>query len=115
GGLLGGGALLGVARFDLGAAALEHLAVGVGGAERLLLRQQVIASVAVTDAHFLADAAKIFDAFKQGDLHGPACYWTANGSRASSRASLMARASSRCFLAETAVMRAGTILPFSLI
>ena len=40
-------------------------------------------------------------------------YFTTYGIKARKRARLMALANSRCFLAETAVMRDGTILPRS--
>ena len=40
-------------------------------------------------------------------------YFTAYGSKAKKRARLIARANSRCFLAETAVIRDGTIFPRS--
>ena len=50
-------AALGVALFDRGALDLELLAVGFGGAQRLVLRQQEVAGVAVLDGDFVADVA----------------------------------------------------------
>jgi hypothetical protein len=50
----------------------ERFAVGLVGAERLLLRQKEIARETVANSHFVADGAEIFDAFKKDDLHGRA-------------------------------------------
>src|SRR5262249_39162099 len=99
--------------FDLGALRFELGFIGFGDAQRLVVRQQEIAREAIAHLHDIADAAEIFDAFQQNEFHGGGSYCTANGSSASSRARLMAIERSRCFFAETAVMRAGTILPFS--
>ena len=64
----GGFAALGIALFDRGALALELLAVGFGGAQRLVLRQQIIAGVAVLDGDFVADVAVLADALEQNDF-----------------------------------------------
>ncbi len=54
---------------ELGALALEHLAVVFGGAQRFLLRQQEVAGVAVLDGDDVAHLAELADALKQDDLH----------------------------------------------
>jgi hypothetical protein len=62
-------AALGILGFDAFAIALEHLAVGLVGAQRLAVRQQVVAGVAVLHADHVADGAELFDAFEQDDIH----------------------------------------------
>src|SRR5690606_9654189 len=54
---------------DLGALLLEAGAIGRGGAQRLLLRQQEVAGVPVLDADFVADMADAADALEQNDFH----------------------------------------------
>ena len=59
----------GVVGFDLGAVGFEDLAVGFVGAQRLLVRQQEVAGVAVLDVHDIADPAQLLDAFEEDDFH----------------------------------------------
>ena len=47
----------------------EPLAVGFGGAQRLVLRQEEVAGVAVLDGDFVADVAGLADALEQNDFH----------------------------------------------
>jgi hypothetical protein len=63
-----------IAGLELRALALEALAVGRGGSERLALRQQEIAGEAVLDGHHVAHLAKPADALKKDHLHGR-CSW----------------------------------------
>jgi hypothetical protein len=56
-------------RLDAGAVALEHLAVGGVGAQRLAARKQEVTGVAVLHLHFVADGAELLDALEQDDLH----------------------------------------------
>ena len=49
---------------------LEIFAVGLGGAQRLLLRQQEVAGKAVLHLHLVAHLAELLDAFEQDHLHG---------------------------------------------
>ena len=65
-----------IARFQLRLLGLEIFAVGLGGAQRLLLRQQEVAGEAVLDAHFVAHLAELLDAFEQDHLHGASSYFT---------------------------------------
>ena len=62
-------AALGIALFDRGALVFEPLAVGFGGAQRLLLRQEEVAGEAVLDGDFVADVADPADALEQNDFH----------------------------------------------
>ena len=73
------GLLLGleVARLELGALGLEALEVGFGGAQRLALRQEEVAGVAVLDVDDVAHLAELGDAFEQNDLHVLPPYLTA--------------------------------------
>ena len=59
----------GVLRLQLDLAALERLDVGVRRAQRLALRQQEVAGIAVLDVHDLAHLAQLGHAFQQNDLH----------------------------------------------
>src|SRR5690606_29088713 len=72
--LLGDGArlllALQIAGFQLRALRLEALAVGVRGPERLALRQQEVARIAVAHAHHVAHLADLGDAFEKNDFHG---------------------------------------------
>ncbi len=68
--LFGFAALVGIVRFDLCAVGLEDLLVGLVGAQRLLVGQQEVAGVTVLDGNDIADAAELFDAFEQNDIHG---------------------------------------------
>src|SRR4029079_13415835 len=61
---------VGILFLDPRAVRLEHFAVGVVGAQRLLARQQVVARKAVLDLHHIADGAELLDAFKQDHFHG---------------------------------------------
>src|SRR5262249_6425457 len=62
--------LLEIARFELRFLSLEIVAIGLCGAQRLLLRQEKVAGEAVLHLHFVAHLAELFDAFKQYHLHG---------------------------------------------
>ena len=62
-------AALFVALFDVGALDCELAAVGFGGAQRLALRQEEVAGVAVLDGDFVADVAVTADALEQNDFH----------------------------------------------
>src|SRR4029077_4370245 len=62
--------LLEVARFKLRLLTLEIIAIGPGGAQCLLLRQEKVAGKAVLHLHFVAHLAELFDAFEQNHLHG---------------------------------------------
>src|SRR5688572_19084880 len=76
GGNAGGGlAALLIALFDRGAFLLELGAVGFGGAQGLLLRQQIIAGEPVLDGDLVADMAQTADALEQNDFHlgSPCC------------------------------------------
>ena len=66
------GLLLGleVARLELDALCLETLLVGLGGAQRLAVRQEEIAGIAVLDFDGLAHLAELRHAFEQNDFHG---------------------------------------------
>src|SRR5262249_60758610 len=66
-GLLAAGEVVGL---QLGALLLEAGLVGVGGAKRLLLRQEVVAGEAGLHAHHLAHLAELLDALEQDDVHG---------------------------------------------
>jgi hypothetical protein len=69
-GLGGGfGPGFGVARLELGLAGLESLHVGRGGAQRLVLGQQIVAREAVLDRDDLAHLAKLGHAFEKDHLH----------------------------------------------
>src|SRR5690606_39747246 len=59
-----------VACLELGALALELLLVGFVGAQRLALRQQEVARVAVPDFYRLAHLAEAGNAFEKNDFHG---------------------------------------------
>ena len=63
----------------------------------------------------MGEVVKVKDGFGRNFLlrQGKALRATAANKAKFERERLMARASSRCFLAETAVMRLGTILPRS--
>ena len=108
-----------VAGLQFGPLLLEALQVGFGGAQRLVLGQQEITRETVLHPDDIAHLAQLLDALQQHNLHRHNCSPTpvaqpcTNGRSARLRARLMARASSRCFFAETAVMRLGTILPRS--
>ncbi len=76
-----------IARFEIGAAALEFLLVGLGRAQGLATRQQEVAGVAVLHAHRIADMSEFADALEQNDVHGlsPFCVqpgWGSNERRA---------------------------------
>ena len=58
-----------VAHLELGAVGLEALHVGFGGAQRLALRQEEVAGVAVLDGDDLAHLAELGDALEEYDLH----------------------------------------------
>ena len=58
-----------IAGLELRALALEALAIGLGGAERLALRQEEIAGEAVLDGHHVAHLAEAADALKKDHLH----------------------------------------------
>ena len=58
-----------VARLELGAVLLEARQVLLGGAQRLLLRQQEIARIAVLDVDDVAHLAEAADALEKDDLH----------------------------------------------
>jgi hypothetical protein len=68
-GLLGLAAPRRVVGLEPFAVGLEHLAVGFVGAQRLLVRQQEVARVAVLDADDVADRTELLDAFEQDDFH----------------------------------------------
>jgi hypothetical protein len=99
--------------FDAGAVGFEDLAVGFVGAQRLLVGQQEVTGVTVLDVHDVADGAQLLDAFEENDLHGSSPLLDEVGQQPHVAGALDGLASSRCFLAETAVMRLGTILPRS--
>src|SRR5690606_14702237 len=61
----------GVLGFEPLAIGFEDLAVGFVGAQRLLVRQQEVAGVAVLDGDHVADRAELLDAFEQDDFHDP--------------------------------------------
>ena len=65
-----------VAGFELRLLGLEIFAVGLGGAQGLLLRQQEIAGEAVLDPHFVAHLAELLDPFEQNHLHGRSPHFT---------------------------------------
>ena len=69
-GLLGIDTLLGILGLDAGAIGLEQLLVALVGAQRLLVRKQVIARETVLDGDDVANGAQFLDAFKQDDFHG---------------------------------------------
>ena len=58
-----------IARLELRPLALEALAVGFGGAQRLALRQQKVAREAVLDGDHVAHLSEAPDALEQNDLH----------------------------------------------
>ena len=58
-----------IARLELRPLALEALAIGFGGAKRLALRQQKVASEAVLDGDHVAHLSEAPDALEQNDLH----------------------------------------------
>ena len=64
-----------VARFELHAAALEILAVLIGGAQGLALRQQEVAGKAVFDGDDIAHLAEAADTFEQDHLHENSMSW----------------------------------------
>src|SRR5690606_7272835 len=64
------GLALEVPRLELGALALELLLVGFVGAQRLALRQQEVAGVAVLDLDGFAHLAEAGNAFEKNDIHG---------------------------------------------
>ena len=66
-----------VLRFQLGLLGLEGFDVAIIGAQRLALRQQEVAGVAVLDVHDLAHLAKLGHTFQKDHLHGRAPYFTA--------------------------------------
>ncbi len=68
-GLGGFVAARGVLGLETLAVGFEHLAVGFVGAQRLLVRQQEVARVAVLDGDHVADRAELLDAFEQDDFH----------------------------------------------
>src|SRR5262245_43818257 len=61
-----------VARFQLGAVRFEALEVLLCGAQRLLLRQQEVAGIAVLDVDDIAHLPEAADALQKYDLHGGA-------------------------------------------
>ena len=63
-----------IARLELGAIALEALAIGFGGAKRLALRQQIVAGEAVLDGDDVAHLPEASDALEKNDLHVPHSY-----------------------------------------
>jgi hypothetical protein len=65
-------AALGVFRLDARPIGFEQLAIGIVGAKRLLIGQQIVAGKAVLELDHVADAAELFDAFEQDDVHVPA-------------------------------------------
>jgi len=67
--LLGHNALLGVFGFETFAIGFEHLLVRFIGAQRLLLREQEVAGVAVLDGYDVADRAQLLDTFEEDDIH----------------------------------------------
>ena len=67
--LFGFAAAFGVFLFEAFAVGFEHLAVRIVGAQRLLLRQQEVARVAVLDGDDIADPAELLDTFEEDDLH----------------------------------------------
>jgi hypothetical protein len=58
-----------VARLELGTLALEAGAIGFGGAQRLAMRQEIIAGKAVLDRDHVAHLSEAADALKQDHLH----------------------------------------------
>ncbi len=57
-------------RFSIEARSTSNfLLVGLGGAERLVLRQEEVAGVAVLDGDFVADVTVLADALEQNDFH----------------------------------------------
>ncbi len=54
---------------ELGTAAFEHLLVVFGGAQRLLLRQQIIAGVTVLDVDDVAHLSEAANTLKKNNLH----------------------------------------------
>ncbi len=76
-----------VLRLELLLLALEAGLVLLRGPERLALRQEVVARIAVLDVHDLAHLAELGDALQQDHLHG--CLLTSRrraGGRGSARA-----------------------------
>src|SRR3546814_5477608 len=71
GDLLGLAPELQVLSLELHPALREHLAVRVRGAQRLLLRQQVVAGEPGLHVHHLAHLAEALDALQQYDFHRP--------------------------------------------
>ena len=63
------GAELEITHLELGALGLEPLHVGGGGAQRLALRQQEIAGIAVAHADDLAHLAELGDPLEKDHFH----------------------------------------------
>ena len=62
--------VLGIVCLDLRALGDKQLAVGIIGAQRLLLRQQIIAGKAGLDRYFVPNCAEALNTFQQDNLHG---------------------------------------------
>src|SRR5207247_9657994 len=94
---------------------LEVLEVARGGAEGELLRDQIVARVAVGDVANLATAPDLGDIVQQNDSHRSPSYSVARyGRRATVRARLIACVSWRWCRAQLPEIRRGMILPRSL-
>ena len=65
----GGLAALFIFGFENGAVALEFCPVGVGRPQRLVLREEVIAGIAVLDLDDFTHAAELLDALEKNDFH----------------------------------------------
>jgi hypothetical protein len=66
---------LGVARLENGALALEAGLILIRRAQRLLLRQKIVARIAVLDLDRLAHIAEPADALEKDDVHRRASYF----------------------------------------
>src|SRR6266480_3716644 len=94
---------------------VEVLQIAGGGGEGELLRDQIVARVAVRDLTDIAATADLGDVVQQDDLHRGSSYSVARyGSRATVRARLIACVSWRWCRAQLPEMRRGMILPRSL-
>ena len=85
----------------------------LGGQQRQLARQQVVAGVAVGHFHDLAAAAQVFDVVAEDDFHASPSYSVTYGSSAICRARMMAVRSLRWCSAQVPEMRRGSTLPRS--
>src|SRR5436190_337458 len=94
---------------------VEVLQIAGGSGEGELLRDQIVARVAVRDLTDIAATADLGDVVQQDDLHRGSSYSVARyGSRATVRARLIACVSWRWCRAQLPEMRRGMILPRSL-